>query len=446
MLSSFQVKNSKSQINFNSHPATKPLPNPNSKSMSTLQSSNHMNHALTNNYETMEYEEHHNLSRNTIPNINSVANIATVEYDANTIDVYCINDSNVIYEDKSKDANLANTQDYYHSNHSTPVKSGNTTTQSPTKSATTSDQYQTSFCEVIKSVNNYETSSRFTPSNTYNQQHIKYLIDINDLKSHLASNYENTQSKSTVQSSLDSEPQQQVQLQRGGASGYYDISSKSNLVKTIPINTEASSNQVNHFHKKVINNKIELNPENFCCCRPCVSIVNMFCQICNLFSKCCMRPCCSALAVLGGLIGIAVLLIGLLAAFYFGIVPVPQQITQSICNNTRENFYYRENFTYYVTPNFTETTTKIAPKLINETLNSKNKTKLLSETTTKEVKTKRPGLASDDVMSHLIRVKMDKVLNRQKSLRHKIIKFIALQYDILLLPSIGEEEKKILHG
>ena len=50
----------------------------------------------------------------------------------------------------------------------------------------------------------------------------------------------------------------------------------------------------------------------------------------------------------------------------------------------------------------------------------------------------------DDVMSHLIREKMNKVLGNQKTQRNRISKFIALQYDILLLPNLsggGEENK-----
>ena len=162
-----------------------------------------------------------------------------------------------------------------------------------------------------------------------------------------------------------------------------------------------------------------------------------------------MRPCCSGLAVMGGLATIGVLILAILFAVFFGFIPVPNQITQSICNNTRENFYYRENFTIYKQLENNQSILKLNNskhnKLNNnfsQNLSLKNKTKtpnLLSHlnTTLSKPTTLVDMSSADDVMSHLIREKMNKVLGNQKSLRNRITKFIALQYDILLLPNLS---------
>lgn len=253
---SFQVKNSnspktvKSQINFNSLPENKPSivtsSTPNSKSMNDLQRqhqepTNKIPNTITNNYEILEYDEHHNshsltspsqyhqntITTNSHSNSNTIqstntTNIATIEYDANTIEVYSYRDDNVVYvEDKKQTAPLPPPPPpplplplQLQINHpitpkiSHPLSTTNSNTNSyhTTPKKSESQSSTTTFCEVVKTAvsNTYEsTARRLIPAQTYNFQNIKYLIDINDLKNHLTSNYDNTMTQTKSVTSVN---------------------------------------------------------------------------------------------------------------------------------------------------------------------------------------------------------------------------------------------------
>jgi hypothetical protein len=173
----------------------------------------------------------------------------------------------------------------------------------------------------------------------------------------------------------------------------------------------------------------------------------MCCQIVSTLSSCCLRPCCTGIAVLGGLATLGVIILSILFAVFFGYIPVPNQITQSICNSTRENFYFRENFTIYKPIEAKNETLFKLNKLnssnlknVSQNLNVKNNKTAMHLSNVTLLLSKQPSSvdmsSADDVMSHLIGIKMKKVLGNQKSLRNKISKFIALQYDVLLLPNV----------
>ena len=236
----------------------------------------------------------------------------------------------------------------------------------------------------------------------------------------------------------------------------YDISSQSNLIRANnnnnnnsnqtdagALNTPNDTPQVNNYTKRIINNRIALDPADLCCCTPCLSLVKMCCQIVSTLSSCCLRPCCTGIAVLGGLATLGVIILAILFAVFFGYMPVPNQITQSLCNSTRENFYFRENFTIYKPIETRNETLFKLNKLNNSNLKNasqnfnvkNNKTAMSHLGNVTSLLPKQPP-SSDDVMSHLIGIKMKKVLGNQKSLRNKISKFIALQYDVLLLPNV----------
>ena len=190
----------------------------------------------------------------------------------------------------------------------------------------------------------------------------------------------------------------------------------------------------------MFNNKIELHTD-MCCCGPCFSALNLGCQCFKLLSSCCLRPCCSAAAILCGFGLVGMLLAGILFAFMFGLIPIPHQVTQNICNSTRESFYFRENFTIY---KMEEKNT--SQHRVNLTTTRLNKTLVFNHTRPKN--TSKPAeFGGDDVMNHLIDIKMKKILKSQSSLKNKMSKVIALQYDILLLPNTNtaaENEKSAL--
>ena len=267
---SFQVKNSsstktpKSHVDFDSLPTTKSskltVPT-NSKSLSDLQHqqqqqqqqpNNRIANTVTNNYEILEYDyqqnhhPHHSLNSpsqclqntintthshsnsNTIQSTNT-SNIATIEYDANTIEVYSYRDDNVVYVEEKKQLApqpplplpppppLSLQQQHQQSKTPSPplpplpsllplsITNSNSNSYHTTPSKSENQTATTTFCEVVKAAvsNNYEsntTARRLIPAQTYNFQNVKYLIDINDLKNHLTSNYDNTmgQTKSST--------------------------------------------------------------------------------------------------------------------------------------------------------------------------------------------------------------------------------------------------------
>jgi hypothetical protein len=253
MLSSFQVKNSTSSNTDTHHslPANKPPLTsvqavPTSKSMPALPQQQHHSinrnpiNTVTNNYEILEYNDdqnqnhnqHHlssssgtlpsqyfqntlitNSNTNTIQSSNqNTSNIATIEYDANTIEVYSYRDDNVVYVEEKKQLapppplplHLAPSTLNLPPVPLVPLSTTNNSTSNTTVSCHSTPAKQkeatTTFCEVVKTAvgNTYESSAsivstaRLIPAQTYNFQNIKYLIDINDLKNHLTSNYDNT--------------------------------------------------------------------------------------------------------------------------------------------------------------------------------------------------------------------------------------------------------------
>jgi len=264
MLSSFQVKNSTSSNTDTHHslPANKPPSTPTnaqavpaSKSMPALpqqrQQQQHHHHSInrnpintvTNNYEILEYNDDQNHNHNqhhlssssgslptqyfqnntliTNSNTNTIqsshqntSNIATIEYDANTIEVYSYRDDNVVYVEEKKQLApppppslpLALPPSTCLSLPPVPLVPLSTTTNNSTtvschSTPTKPKEATTTFCEVVNKTavgNTYESSAsivstaRLIPAQTYNFQNIKYLIDINDLKNHLNSNYDNT--------------------------------------------------------------------------------------------------------------------------------------------------------------------------------------------------------------------------------------------------------------
>lgn len=194
------------------------------------------------------------------------------------------------------------------------------------------------------------------------------------------------------------------------------MSSQCNLVQpgTLP--------QVNNYNKKVNKNKIELHSGG-CCCSSCCGLFSLFCNFLSVFSSCCFKPCCSTAAVLGGVGALGGLLAGVVFAGVFGIIPIPYDLTKSICNSTigRHNIIYQENFTVYKTLEKNSTKDPFGFRL--------NKT-LLHFSTTSQTTTN-----SEKRYSMLLKNKIKTKLKNQQKLKSKITKLIALQYDVLLLPS-----------
>ena len=216
---SFQVKNknspnSKSDGNFESLSRSQPVVGNASQSMTNT----------TNNYEILEYEHAGQLNgtnrsrqvnHQTIPSQHAnPSNIATIEYDANTIDVYSYRDCNVVYEEKP----AVN----YDEKPAVPQQVEHLILNQVTQRIEPGPM----ILGEVKPMHTYDTTSNYrAPPNNYNFQNIKYLIDINDLKTHLTSNYDNSQSKSSTVTTLDPAKCSAV------TQNQYEMSSQSHLLK-----------------------------------------------------------------------------------------------------------------------------------------------------------------------------------------------------------------------
>lgn len=154
---------------------------------------------------------------------------------------------------------------------------------------------------------------------------VKYLIDINDLKTHLAS----TNSRATIDTIKTK-------------------NSQSNLIKNDEENELGEEKIINNFNNHVTK-KIKINSSPFLCCK----IFSIFSCCFQLFCGLCFKPCCST----AGFLGVFGLLIGLMAGGTLmglsGVIPIPYEITKNICNTTHDNnyYYYQQNHTFYVEKN-----------------------------------------------------------------------------------------------
>lgn len=157
---------------------------------------------------------------------------------------------------------------------------------------------------------------------------IKYLIDINDLKTHLTS----TNTLETLKTK----------------------NSQSNLVKENEDEEEGFGDEkiVNNYNKHVTKNKIHIHSNSCCCCK-CFKIFSFCCQIFHFLASLCLKPCCSMAGILGGLGALSGILAGAALMGIVGVIPIPYEITKNICNATHQKnvYYYQHNHTFFVEKN-----------------------------------------------------------------------------------------------
>lgn len=227
-------------------------------------------------------------------------------YDSNTADIYSYRELNEIY------------------NESDEIKSVKDITVLNENVAKTTANLNSTYIEV-KPMNIIEDDRNNIYNASSSVYSVKYLIDINDLKTHLAS----TNSQATMDTIKTK-------------------NSQSNLIKADEDNESTNEKIVNNFNKHVTK-KIHISSNPFLCCK----IFSLFSCCFQFFCGLCFKPCCST----AGFLGVFGLLIGLLTGGALmglsGVIPIPYEITKNICNTTQDNnyYYYQHNHTFYVERN-----------------------------------------------------------------------------------------------
>ena len=96
----------------------------------------------------------------------------------------------------------------------------------------------------------------------------------------------------------------------------------------------------NRVHKTIIK-KTTNNSSSFCsCCRFFIDLFSLFIQCIRCFASCFCSPCCFATALFGGIAAV----FGVAALGFIGIIPIPVNWANSICNATES---YRNVFVTY---------------------------------------------------------------------------------------------------
>ncbi len=169
---------------------------------------------------------------------------------------------------------------------------------------------------------------------------VKYLIDINDLKAHLNnSSHTTTTTANTQVTSLASILSSKADLM-------IHEQNKNDLVK-------ASKNKDKKNEK--IENKNRKKPfflrvfQCFFCClgKPLYYLIRSMLKCFHCFFACFFKPCCNTASVLAVLFAFIGLMVGIVCMNAIGMIKLPQEITNNICNATHErnNYFFHYNST-----------------------------------------------------------------------------------------------------
>ncbi|CAF0715734.1 unnamed protein product [Brachionus calyciflorus] len=344
----------------------------------------------TNNYESVDYDPQTFNPRfkfNPSAQYSFRPNKPVASYDSNTADIYSYRELNEVYHES----------EYMKPEIRSPI-------------TTLNHQKSSNYIEV-KPLNVLETEKNNIYTASSSVYSIKYLIDINDLKTHLAS----TNTLDTLKTK----------------------NSESNLVKEKKSEDEEEDDEkvVNNYNKNVTKNKIHIH-SNSCCCFKCCGLFNFCFQIFQFLCSLCLKPCCSTAGVLSGLCALGSMLTGAALLGIVGVIPIPYEITKNICNSTNEKnfYYYQHNHTFFVEKNNSLNPNFYFNRTCPDVVYRPNWTTVDSRLEEKKLDEKKRMFALE-LKSNLSR-KMDKY----KKIKNKISKLIPLSYDITLRPRININE------
>lgn len=251
--------------------------------------------------------------------------------------------------------------------------------------------------------NNYSSNSMIN---------VKYVIDINDLKTHL--NTQTMQSQHTIKTNLS------------------HLSEKSQVIKEEPHKGEGA--QENKDSPKIV---VKCG-----CIRIFISFMHFLCGIFSCFTNCladfCCKPCCSTAAMLGGVGAIGGAVAGAAALGVLGVIPIPVEFTRNICKfDPNHNLYNNTNFVTNLTNTVVSSDDSKDLIVFNITGNNFNQT---ITTTTK--------VQEFMVRTDLEKIAIQRVQNIKAKLNHlkrqkKQVQLVRpLEYQVTLYPKYPGMKKK----
>jgi hypothetical protein len=357
--------------------------------------------------------------------LDSIQNNPNHKYDANTIDFYSYRDFNV-YQDASSINGDIETKEY---------------TKSVEEIKISSDNVINAYDHQI-SINKIENNNLNTDVLTHKSSSIydaKYLVDIKELNGKNSKDIYYSSASGIVSSGIVVLPKNQ------------EMESTANLIKSSNSKSSERPQKGQHFYQlhqvkqqaqiqsqsptmQQVNNatknytknnfKIGTGGSSLCC-----GMLNLCFNAMSCFSSCCLRPCCSVAALLGGLIFIGFILSFAILMGIFGVLPIPKEITRNICNYSERNEIPLNNYENKSLP-----TVNIDR---NNSFLSLNKTNKYLSSFDKNIVTSSTFNSTTNKKTSIINIK-NKIRNKariQNKFKNKISKFIALQYDILLMPN-----------
>jgi hypothetical protein len=202
------------------------------------------------------------------------------------------------------------------------------------------------------------------------------------------------------------------------------------------LSQEVSPQHINNLTKNYYKRKINIGGPSECC-----TMFNLCCNMISCFSSCCMKPCCSLAALLGGLIFVGFILATAILLGMFGFLPIPKEITRNICNSSEK---LNNQFNNFDKKTYLDQLEK-SNNFFNNSLNGSNIT--YSTHTNFSSSTISYSLTTNKKLSIInIKNKIRSKIRFQNKFKNKTTKFIALQYDILLMPNSISKNVLTLHS
>lgn len=336
-------------------------------------------------------------------------------YDANTFDIYSYNDAAFVYQEEV----YAQQEAMNHSpplpppppNISSSIAVSNVIAPPPRPLSATPVCIPPSESKLVPNKEENTLNNIYNASSNYS---VKYLIDINDLKNHFTLSQANM---------IESNKQN-------------TMSTRMSVVgSNQPLDSETTSTMMRKKSHRISSISYTSPADVFCCfCCGCFKTFKCFAKCLTCLNSCCFRPCCSMAGILFVLVALVCMLAAVLCMTVFGVIQVPNEITQTICNATHEknNYFYHQNFTII------REIEKKRDNVSNETRISSQREELAA------AKLKKIKIANEIRRESLTSLKKKlasslKVVNKYKN---RVARFSPIQYDVWVKMSTTQTETK----
>jgi hypothetical protein len=339
------------------------------------------------------------------------------KYDANTVDFYSYRDLN-IYQETSSINELQNTN----------IKEYNLSSKSfrEVQSIIKADQtldYNFSTTNSINNINNANILGSDKSSINYETKYIGDLNQSNENYPHNVIEEKNSIILKKSNNQYEIMPTTNL-MENNPQKNFQTLEYKLHEIKPQiqPSSHEVLNPSINNVTKNYYKRKVNIESSSECC-----TVVNLCCNMISCFSSCCMRPCCSLAALLGGLIFVGFILATAILLGMFGVLPIPKEITRNICNSSQKLNNQFNNFDK-----------KFHSDQLGKSKNIFNNSNITNSIFFNQSSTSTISYSftTNKKMSIInIKNKIRSKIRIQNKFKNKTITFLALQYDILLMPN-----------